>query len=102
MEDIATQGVEMVTSLFAYRDQSGVVKDLRMIGDCRLRDRKRVLQCNARQLVYPRHLGNHAPADRIAESFEDVDWRDRGRSITSHNIVLPLFGRGGPRCLPGS
>src|ERR1700730_116309 len=100
MEDITTQGIEMVASLFAHSDQPSMVKDFGMIGDCRLRHRKRILKRNARQLIHRRHLGNHAPADRITKSLEDVDWRDSRRRIVSHNFALPLFGRVGSRCPP--
>src|SRR5438093_2579894 len=75
IEDLTPQPVEVVPTVLPDVDQTRVIEDLDVVRDRRLRDRERLIQNGAGQLICTRDHADDLDANRLAERTENLGIR---------------------------
>src|SRR6266571_7269292 len=72
LEDLTPKPVEVVAAVLPDVDQTRVIEDLDVVRDRRLRDRQRVIQNSAGQLICTRDHAHDLDANWLAERAENL------------------------------
>src|SRR5438105_13712507 len=106
LENFAPQPVEVVPAVLPHVNQTRVIKDLDVIRDRRLRDRQRVIENGAGELIRAGDHPHDLDANRLAERAENLRVRrlsgaGHARMMVVHSawpagVLSPLHKNGTP------